>query len=336
MVPARREARCRGPLASSPSLPAASPAAHPRIEDLHREPPPSALRRPSAGHCRRRRRRRPANPRHPDRRPEQPQLAGHHAGAEKAAGGGQTVQGRRVQPPEGRRQARAVDTVPFPPDLGKYDVLVTNYNGASWPKEFNAQLDERLKDGKIALVVVHAANNAFTGWKEYNEMIGMGWRGNNFGARLTVDDGGKTVRLPAGKGPGAGHGPKHAFKMTVRDAEHPVTRGMPTEWMHTADELYHGMRGPIKNVHVLATAYSEKRTGGTGEHEPILWTVMYGKGRVFHTTLGHDLDGIRCVGFLGSFQRGTEWAATGKVTLPLPEQFPTADKASSIPAGKGR
>lgn len=229
-----------------------------------------------------------------------------------------------------------VETVPFPPDLSKYDVLVSNYNGASWPKAFNDSVEQALREGKIALVIVHAANNAFTGWREYNEMIGMGWRGNSFGDRLVVDEGGKPQRLPAGKGPGAGHGSKHAFKLTVRDAEHPVTRGMPAEWQHTADELYHGMRGPIKNVHVLATAYSDKRTGGTGEHEPILWTVRYGNGRVFHTTLGHDLDGINCAGFLGSLQRGTEWAATGKVTLPLPANFPTADQARPIGGGKKR
>ena len=106
--------------------------------------------------------------------------------------------------------------------------------------------------------------------------------------------------------------------------------------MHGADELYHGLRGPIENVHLLATAYSDKGKGGTGEHEPMIWTVDYGKGRVFHTPMGHDLDGMRCLGFAATLQRGTEWAATGKVTLPLPAPFPTADKTSSLPAKPGK
>jgi hypothetical protein len=222
------------------------------------------------------------------------------------------------------------DSVGFPPPLQKYDVLLSNYNGADWPVEFQNALDKRLQSGKIALVIVHAANNSFGGWKEYNEMIGMGWRGNNFGDRLTLDADGKEVRVPKGRGPGAGHGAKHAFQVTVRDANHPITHGMPHEWMHAPDELYHGMRGPIENVHLLATAYSDKSKGGTGEHEPMIWTVIYGKGRVFHTPMGHDLDGMRCIGFIATLQRGTEWAATGKVTLPLPDNFPTADKTSSL------
>ncbi len=224
------------------------------------------------------------------------------------------------------------DTVPFPPDLDKYEVVLSNYNGAAWPKEFQAKLDEYLKNGKIALVIVHAANNSFEKWAEYNLMIGMGWRNNRFGARLILDADGKEVRVPKGEGHGAGHGRKHAFRVTLRDADHPITKGMPHEWMHTADELYHGMRGPVENVHLLATAYSDKKTGGTGDHEPMIWTVTYGKGRVFHTPMGHDLEGMRCIGFVGTLQRGTEWAATGKVTLPLPADFPTPDKTSSLPA----
>jgi type 1 glutamine amidotransferase len=223
----------------------------------------------------------------------------------------------------------AVKTVPFPPDLSKYDVVVSNYNGAAWPAAFNQELESRLRDGKIALVIVHAANNSFERWPEYNDMIGMGWRGNKFGDRLVLDDAGNEVRVPKGTGKGAGHGKKHAFQVTVRDADHPVTKGMPRLWMHCPDELYHGMRGPLKNVKVLATAFDDKRQGGTGEHEPMIWTVTYGKGRVFHTPMGHDLDGLKCVGFQATLQRGAEWAATGKVTIPLPESFPTADKTSS-------
>jgi type 1 glutamine amidotransferase len=232
-----------------------------------------------------------------------------------------------------------VETVPFPPDLDKYDVLLSNYNGDdpkyTWPEEFRKKLDASLKEGKIALVIIHAANNAFGNWVEYNEMIGMGWRGPAFGDRLTLDKEGKEKRVPKGEGPGAGHGNKHSFTITIRDAEHPITKGMPREWLHTADELYHGMRGPIKDVHLLATAYSDTAKNkdgdkGTGEHEPMIWTVSYGKGRVFHTPMGHDLDGMRCVGFVTTVQRGTEWAATGKVTLPIPDNFPTAEKTSSI------
>jgi uncharacterized protein len=231
----------------------------------------------------------------------------------------------------GDKPGEIKDTVPFPPDLSKYDVVLSNYNGAAWPAEFNKSLDENLKTGKIALVIVHAANNAFTGWNEYNQMIGMGWRNNKFGDRLIVDAQGKEVRVPAGQGPGAGHGPQHPFQVTVRDGDHPITKGMPREWMHTQDELYQGMRGPCANVHLLATAFASKDKKGSGENEPMIWTVTYGDGRVFHTPMGHDLPAMRCIGFITTLQRGTEWAATGKVTLPIPSNFPTADKVSALP-----
>jgi type 1 glutamine amidotransferase len=217
-------------------------------------------------------------------------------------------------------------SIPFPPELSKYDVVLSNYNGESWPKDFNAKLDAALKAGKIGLVIVHAANNAFNGWKEYTQMIGMGWHNPKTGDRLYLDDAGKQVRVPAGKGDGPGHRYTGEFTVTVRDLGHPVTKGMPTEWLHTRDELYDNMRGPIENIHLLATAYSK----GTKVHEPMIWTVDYGKGRVFHTPMGHDLTGMRCVGFVTTLRRGTEWAATGHVTQPVPDNFPTAAKTSPV------
>lgn len=219
-------------------------------------------------------------------------------------------------------------TVPFPPDLDKYDVVVSNYNGQPWPAEFNNALDARLKDQKIGLVIVHAANNAFGGWKEYDQMIGMGWRGAKQGKHLYLNDQGKAVEEKAGDGLGSGHRYVGPFSITIRDGSHPITRGMPSEWLHAQDELYDNMRGPIENVHLLATAYS-KPPKGTGTHEPMIWTVSYGKGRVFHTPMGHDVRAMECVGFQATLNRGTEWAATGRVTLPLPSTFPTADKVST-------
>ena len=130
---------------------------------------------------------------------------------------------------------------------------------------------------------------------------------------------------------GAGHGPQHEFQVVIRDSDHPITKGLPRAWMHAKDELYHGQRGPARDMTILASAYSAsgKERGGTGAHEPMLWTIPYGKGRVFTTVLGHAPYSMECVGFIVTLQRGAEWAATGKVTLTkVPDDFPTADKVS--------
>jgi type 1 glutamine amidotransferase len=155
-------------------------------------------------------------------------------------------------------------------------------------------------------------------------MIGLGWRGNTFGDRVTVDDQGNIVRTPKGEGPGAGHGPQHEYQVRIRDREHPITKGLPGVWLHPKDELYQGQRGPAKGMHILATAFAAPEQRGTGAHEPMLWVIPYGKGRCFTTLLGHDEKSSCCVGFQVTLCRGTEWAATGKVTLPVPANFPTA------------
>lgn len=235
-------------------------------------------------------------------------------------------------PPRG---AKAEDWDKFRPDFSKYDVVLSNYNGEPWPAPVEKALETYVAGGG-GLAVIHAANNAFTNWPEWNKMIGLGWRENTFGDRLTLDEQGQVVRTPKGQGPGAGHGPQHAYKIVVRDPSHPITKGLPTEWMHSKDELYHGQRGPAADMEVLATAYSDKAKGGTGTNEPMIWVIPYGKGRVFTTVMGHvsanDTEAIRCVGFETVVARGCEWAATGKSTLPVPANFPTASATSLTPA----
>ncbi|HVV99476.1 MAG TPA: ThuA domain-containing protein [Planctomycetaceae bacterium] len=233
------------------------------------------------------------------------------------------------------QKAPAAEWDAFRPDFSKYDVVLSNYNGQSWPADVNKSLEQFVEKGG-GLVIIHAANNAFSDWKAWNEMIGLGWRGPDFGDRVTVNDKGETERTAKGQGPGAGHGAQHEFVIITRDREHPVTKGMPAEWKHARDELYHGQRGPAANMHILATAYSDPKTGGTGANEPMIWWIPYGKGRVFTTVMGHvggpDDPSIRCTGFLTVMERGCEWAATGKVTLPIKSDFPTAEEVRVVPS----
>jgi len=214
----------------------------------------------------------------------------------------------------------------FRPDFSRYDVVVSNYNGADWPEQTRRAFVDFIRGGG-GLVSVHAADNSFPKWREYNEMIGVGgWGGRNEkDGPMVYWDGGKLVHDNR-KGSGGSHGRQHAFRLVTRDREHPITKGLPEQWMHASDELYSNLRGPAKNMKVLATAFADKKTGGTGRHEPILMAVDYGKGRIFHTTMGHHVGAMKCAGFAFTLQRGTEWAATARVTLDkIPATFPTAD-----------
>jgi uncharacterized protein len=228
-----------------------------------------------------------------------------------------------TSPPQG------ADMSGFKPNFSGYKVIVSNYNGDSWPRETREAFVQYMQSGG-GLVVQHASDNSFPDWKEYNEMIGLGgWNGRNekSGPYVRFIDG-KIVR-DTSPGSGGSHGQQHAFLVECRNPEHPIMRGVPAKWLHAKDELYDRMRGPAVNLDVLATAYSDKAKGGSGFNEPMLLTVTYGQGRIFHTMMGHDAGPIQCVGFITTFQRGTEWAATGKVTQKVPADFPTEVKTSS-------
>lgn len=218
------------------------------------------------------------------------------------------------------------------PVFKDYDLLVGNYTGDRWPDPVRADFEAYVRNGG-GLVIVHAADNAFPDWPEYNEMIAVGgWGGRNekSGPMVRWRDG--KVVLDHSPGPGGTHGPQHEFVVETRQPDHPIMKGLPTRWLHATDELYSKMRGPAKNLTVLATAYAAPEKKGTGEHEPILMTIDYGKGRVFHTVLGHGPGAMSGMGFQVTLQRGAEWAATSKVTLPPPDpEKLAADKVTLRP-----
>ncbi|WP_068475335.1 ThuA domain-containing protein [Saccharicrinis aurantiacus] len=220
----------------------------------------------------------------------------------------------------------------FIPNFKKYDVVVSNFGwkAAPWPEATQKALEDYLSNGG-GFVSVHAADNSFPEWKEYNQMIGLGgWGGRNEkdGPYVYYNNEGELIRDTSPGGCGA-HGPQGHFPITVRNSNHPITKGMPTVWLTAKDECYAKLRGPAENMTILATGKDQNPNPPTNRHEPILMVLDYGEGRVFHTTLGHDDYSFEGVGFIVSFLRGTEWAASGKVTQGLPNDFPTAEESSS-------
>lgn len=216
------------------------------------------------------------------------------------------------------------------PQFSRYSAVVVNFNGGHkddgirWPAEVERSFEQYMRGGG-GLIVLHAANNAFLHWEAWNEMIGLGWRDKSFGPGIVIADG-KTVIIPRGSGMNPGHGPRHDFQMCVLDRQHPITRGLPDCWLHRSEQLTHGQHGPAAELSILTYAYSKD----SQQNEPMDWVRRFGKGRVYTTMLGHTWKGevnpnLECAGFQTLFSRGTEWAASGQVTIPVPKNFHGCD-----------
>ena len=227
------------------------------------------------------------------------------------------------------------DMAGFVLDFKPYQLVVLDYNGDPWPEETrNGFLAYAERGGGI--VVYHAADNAFPDWPEYNRICALGgWenRDEHAGPYVYWKDG----QLTRDDSPGVGgsHGRQHLYVLNGRDMSHPIMAGLPEKWLHGQDELYDRMRGPGNIKALLYTAYSDPETGGSGREEPLIFTVDYGRARIFHTMLGHagetvgESPAMQCTGFQVTLLRGAEWAATGQVTQEVPDDFPTAERSTA-------
>ena len=221
------------------------------------------------------------------------------------------------------------DMKTFNPDFTKYKLVVIDYNGDSWSEKTNSAFVEYVKNGG-GVVLYHAADNSFPAWKEYNEMSGLGgWGDRNQKDGPYVYYKNNKLVIDTSAGNGGSHGKRREFLVRTRITDHPITRDLPVAWLHGTDELYSQLRGPSKNMEILATAFADSAAGGgTMRDEPILMAITFGKGRIFHTTMGHADEGggpsMHCAGFIVTLQRGAEWAVTGDVTQKVPWDFPSA------------
>jgi uncharacterized protein len=169
--------------------------------------------------------------------------------------------------------------------LGRYDLVFLHLYNAKTPtlsEGAKQNLVSFVKDGK-GLAISHLSSASFKEWDEFRKLCGRYW--------------------VMGK---SGHGPRSVFKARIANKDNPITQGLAD--FEADDELYAKLQGdaPI-NVLVEADSDWSKKT------EPLVFTVEYGKGRVFHEAFGHDGKALSNPVVQKLIQRGCEWAATGKV-----------------------
>ena len=221
------------------------------------------------------------------------------------------------------------DRMSWLPRFSSYDVIIQNTNNIHntrlhWPLQAEKALESYVKKGG-GLYILHSANNAFPHWKQYDEMIGLGWRPDTVGFALEIDADENIVRHPPGEGLGTSHGERFNALIQMLN-RHPINQDYPEAWQTVNTEVYSFPRGPAKNLTILSFAYDST---DTQKMWPVEWVVAYGKGRVYNSSMGHLWKGekyppaYRCVGYQTTVIRAAEWLATGKVTYPLPPDFPT-------------
>jgi len=167
------------------------------------------------------------------------------------------------------------------PALHGFDVVLMHW--MNWEKpapgpEARENLRAFVAGGK-GMALAHFACGAFQDWPEFRNLAGRSY----------------DPKLPP-------HDPRGPYLVSITSVPHPITQGLQA--FEADDELYTCLAGD-RPIEVLATAHSKV----TGQDHPMAFVFNYGKGRVFHSPLGHDVKAfsIPMVGEL--FRRGCAWAA---------------------------
>ena len=193
--------------------------------------------------------------------------------------------------------------------LAGYQLLFFDYSdytpslAPSWSERTRSAYLRFLRKGG-GVVSFHVTVGSFPEWPEFRKTLG-------------IEDNSKI-----------GHGPYHDFNIEVVDRASPIMQGIPESFAGWG-EVYNHVK-LSRDAHILASAIDDSDnclpnhiSCGSGEHEPILWTNRYGKGRVFVTTLGHDLKAISSASFQGTLVHGAMWAGNQG---PVVQTAPAAEK----------
>ncbi len=184
-------------------------------------------------------------------------------------------------------------------DFKHVDVVLSNWNSwpeneLRWPEKTENALIEYIKNGG-GFVTFHAASSAFYNWPTFKKISTGAWIMNK-----------------------TSHGKNSTTEVLITNREHPITQRMTGFFIF--DELWIDAEENL-DFKVLGTAINKKLQQEGKASQPAIMVGNYGKGRIFHTILGHDARAMRNAGFRLLLQRGTEWAATGNVTQPVVQEL---------------
>lgn len=163
-----------------------------------------------------------------------------------------------------------------------YDVLLLHFKNYQ-PLQREGQAKENLAkyvDQGGGLFVFHFACGAFEDWPEFEQYVGRVW---------------DSKKPP--------HDPYGPFSVRVVDSSHPILSGVND--FVTTDELYTCLKESDVPVRVLAEAVSKV----DGKPHLMAFAFEKGKGRVFHTTLGHDAKSLSSEPFQKIIRQSLFWLA---------------------------
>jgi hypothetical protein len=168
--------------------------------------------------------------------------------------------------------------------MGSLDLIVQIWTMGKIEKEPLAGLLSAVKGGAGIAGWHGGLGDAYRFETEYEYMIGGNW-----------------VAHP---------GNQIDYKVEIIDHEDPVTAGLTNFELHS--EQYFMNVNPNNKVLATTSFNADHDAWIDGSTMPVVWKKVYGKGRVFYTSLGHTVDVFDTPQALTIMQRGMLWAAESR------------------------